>query len=93
MTFKCLRCDEESSNYMNGIKMCRKCCEETNTCQICGKEIISEVKHNISLTLDEIETIINWGGHCEYEYGLSKLDMELLNKLGEFISKYEIDSK
>lgn len=39
MTFKCLRCNGESTNYMNGIRVCRKCCEETNTCQVCGKEI------------------------------------------------------
>ena len=39
ITFKCLRCGEESTNYMNGIKICRRCCEEIKICQICGKKI------------------------------------------------------
>ena len=42
--FKCIRCGCNSQNYVNGINMCEKCCEETNTCQICGKEIKEELK-------------------------------------------------
>lgn len=37
--FKCLRCDAESSNYMNGIMICHKCIEELNICPICGIEL------------------------------------------------------
>ena len=37
--FKCIKCGCESQNYMNGIDVCKKCCEENNICQICGKDI------------------------------------------------------
>lgn len=39
IVFKCLKCGKKADNYMNGIEMCRECCEETSTCQICGKEL------------------------------------------------------
>lgn len=38
--FNCIRCGKESDNYMNGIDMCKECCKETNTCQICGIKLM-----------------------------------------------------
>lgn len=44
ITFKCLRCNKESNNYSNGIKVCHDCCIANNICRICGKIINEEAK-------------------------------------------------
>lgn len=38
-TFKCEKCGEKSTNYINGVNICHKCCIENNICEICGKEV------------------------------------------------------
>lgn len=52
MMFDCLICNQEADNYLNRVKICRKCCEETSACQVCGKEIkqpIAKINRNKSL--------------------------------------------
>lgn len=39
MFFKCPKCGKDSGNYVNGVRICPRCCEELNICQICGKKL------------------------------------------------------
>lgn len=35
---KCDKCGKESVNYVNGVDLCKNCCEELELCCICGEE-------------------------------------------------------
>jgi uncharacterized protein YihD (DUF1040 family) len=38
-SFKCIVCGKDSTNYSNGVEVCKECCEKQNVCCICGCRI------------------------------------------------------
>lgn len=37
--YKCKICKKETNNYLNGIDICKECCEKENICIICGSKM------------------------------------------------------
>lgn len=54
-SFKCKHCGNDSQNYMNGLDVCRKCCEKASICEICGKSLIDVDKEKLSNTKSSVE--------------------------------------
>lgn len=40
--FECLLCGKKSTNYSNGIIVCKECCVKRNVCEICGRDMVIE---------------------------------------------------
>ena len=43
--FRCLMCEKEGSNYVNGIDFCYTCRELNNLCAICGAYVPFKENH------------------------------------------------
>lgn len=81
--FKCTVCGKDSSNYSNGIDVCRDCCIEKNICEICGddmntnKNLCKYCKHESICKYKE-----------EYEKQLSLVDVSKLEAAFILIKAY-----